>query len=432
MTDRGGSSTRIDVRTKRGLLMALLAVVVVAALVGFALRRPHIAASSPSVDGGARGVPDGDACEPSLTRSELERSLSLGTEFLVAHQREAGNFDYLYDWKAKTYAADDSEVRQAGALWGLALIAQFEGPPHAPGALRPALERALRFFDDRAGTTKAGSRFPTYAVEGRAHDSGGIGMAALVTLAVIDYVRSLPRDEQSAIDLWTSRANAHVAYLLESRDDQGLWLRRYSYDGGAAFGPHTPYFDGEALLALVKAMKYLGRDDLAPIVKAAAAVGHRINVEEALAADPDSDMTKGYYQWSSMAFYELATSKWSSDAPYGEWLLSLADWMLDVHRVLDRQRNTGYAYEGLVPAYAWAETIGDARRSAKYACAIHRGLGNLLSWQVGHPRASALGPSDDPKAIGGVQNHASEPQLRIDVTQHQMHATILALRHLVR
>ena len=133
-----------------------------------------------------------------------------------------------------------------------------------------------------------------------------------------------------------------------------------------------------------------------------------------------------------MAFYELATSKWSGDAPYGEWLLSLADWMLDVHRVLDRQRNTGYAYEGLVPAYAWAGKIGDARRVAKYSCAIHRGLQGLLAWQVGHPRASALGPSDDPKAIGGVQNHESEPGLRIDVTQHQMHATMLALRHLFR
>ncbi|MBN9163223.1 MAG: hypothetical protein J0I07_19810 [Myxococcales bacterium] len=418
--------------TRRGLIVASLAVLAAVVFVGVAVRKQHVAGPSPNASDAARGLLDGGACQLSLTRAELETSLTLGTEFLVAHQREAGNFDYLYDWKAKTYAADDSEVRQAGALWGLALIAQFEGPPRAPASLGPALEKGLRFFDGRAGTTKAGGRFPTYSVEGRPRDSGGLGMAALVTLSVIDYVRSLPPDDRSAIDLWTSRANAYVAYLVESRDDQGLWFRKYDYDGGAASGPHSSYYDGEALLALVKAMKYLGRDDLAPIVKKAAAAGHRVNVQQALAADPDSDTTKGYYQWSSMAFYELATSKWSSDAPYGEWLLSLADWMLDVHGVLGRQRNTGYAYEGLIPAYAWAEKTGDARRSAKYACAIHQGLGNLLSWQVGHPRASALGPIDDPKATGGVQNHASEPDLRIDVTQHQMHATILALRHLFR
>lgn len=32
-------------------------------------------------------------------------------------------------------------------------------------------------------------------------------------------------------------------------------------------------------------------------------------------------------------------------------------------------------------------------------------------------------------AIGGVQNHRSESALRIDVTQHQMHAVVLARRY---
>ncbi|MBX3205700.1 MAG: hypothetical protein KF764_11575 [Labilithrix sp.] len=412
--------------TRRDLIVASLAVAAAAVTARLVVRSQRTDPPSPIA------VADGAACASAVTRAELETSLTLGTEFLVAHQRDAGNFDYLYDWKARTYSADDNEVRQAGALWGLALIAQHEGPPRAPASLRPALEKGLRFFDERAGTTSAGGRFPTYDVEGTASDSGGVGMAALVTLAAIDFVRGLPRDDERAIELWTSRANAYVAYLVESRDDDGLWRGKYRYDGGAAFGGRSPYSDGEALLALVKAMKYLGRDDLAPIVKKAAAAGHRVHVEQALAKDPDSDTTKGFYQWSSMAFYELATSSWGGDAPYGEWLLSLADWVLDVHRVLDRQRNTGYAFEGIVSAYAWAERIGDARRVAAYSCAIHRGLMRLLAWQVGHPRASALGPSDDPKAIGGVQNHAIEPDLRIDVTQHQMHATALTLRHVVR
>ena len=94
-----------------------------------------------------------------------------------------------------------------------------------------------------------------------------MGMAALVALSIIDYVRGLPRGDAGASEQWTSRANEYIAYLVESRDDEGLWFGRYRYDGGAAFGSHSPYSDGEALLALVKAMKYLGRDDLAPIVE---------------------------------------------------------------------------------------------------------------------------------------------------------------------
>jgi len=35
-------------------------------------------------------------------------------------------------------------------------------------------------------------------------------------------------------------------------------------------------------------------------------------------------------------------------------------------------------------------------------------------------------------AIGGVQNHRRESPLRLDVTQHQMHAVILARRYVYK
>jgi UDP-N-acetylmuramoyl-tripeptide--D-alanyl-D-alanine ligase len=371
------------------------------------------------------------SCPVTVTKAELVKSVELGTRYVLAHQRESGNFDYIYDWKAKTYANEDSDVRQAGALWALALLQQFEGPPKAPPELRPALEKGLLFFDKAAAETPRGGRYPVYAAEGSdSPGTGGVGTAALLTLAVVDYLRGLPPDAKAERDLWTARSSSYIKFLVDSRDDKGLWYGKFHYDGGAAFSAHSPYSDGEALLALVLAMKYLGREDLAPVVEKAAERGHRVNIEEALAQKADSDTTKGFYQWSSMAYYELSTSKWGKNAPYGDWLLALADWMLDVHRVIEKPRNTGYAYEGLVSAYAWAKEKGDTARTSKYECAIHRGLANLMSWQVGHPRAADLGPSDDPKALGGVQNHKTEPGLRIDVTQHQMHATMLAIHHL--
>jgi UDP-N-acetylmuramoyl-tripeptide--D-alanyl-D-alanine ligase len=239
----------------------------------------------------------------------------------------------------------------------------------------------------------------------------------------------MPPDAKAAHDRGADRAKAYVDFLVRSRQPGGLWFGKYRYDDGTAFGEHSSYSDGEALLALVTAMKVLGRDDLTPTVKQAAEVGHKVNIVEALAKEPDSDVTKGYYQWSSMAFYELATSDAGKDGPYGDWLLALADWILDVHHVLEKPKNTGYAFEGIVSAYAWAKAKGDPR-TAKLECAIHRGLSSLMSWQIGHPRATGLGASDDPKALGGVQNGKSDPGLRIDVTQHQMHATMFALRHL--
>jgi hypothetical protein len=54
----------------------------------------------------------------------------------------------------------------------------------------------------------------------------------------------------------------------------------------------------------------------------------------------------------------------------------------------------------------------------------------LTSWQVGHPLADKLRTGDGkaeahPRARGGIQNHAYESTLRIDVAQHQLHAALL-------
>ena len=104
----------------------------------------------------------------------------------------------------------------------------------------------------------------------------------------------------------------------------------------------------------------------------------------------------------------------------------------DVHKTLTRLKNTGYAYEGIIHAYELARLRKDATRAAKYRCVIDFGLERLLSWQVGSPYANRYASgaeAGDRLALGGVQNGATESGLRIDVTQHQMHATVLARRY---
>ncbi|MBX3232048.1 MAG: hypothetical protein KIT84_19965 [Labilithrix sp.] len=379
-----------------------------------------------------------EECGARVTKEELERSVAIGTQFMIAHQKPAGNFDYEYDWKTKQYSNDDNSARQSGALWGLSLLHAFAGADKASPELEAALGRGLAYFDDASRTTQDGWRYPVYpagedgGADGGATGSAPIGTAALVTLAVLDYVRSLPASDQVERPRWAKRADEYVGFLATSIRKDGTWPGEYRFETGAGAGAHSPYSDGEALLALVTAMKYHGRDDLRPVILRAAIEGHRVNVEQARAKNADSATTKGYYQWSSMAYYELATSAMGEapDAPpYGEWLMDLADWIIDVHRIVGRPRNTGYAYEGIVSALAWAKAKKDPRAD-KLACTTHRGLSNLLGWQVGHPRADKLGATDDPKAVGGVQNHATESPLRIDVVQHQMHATMLAIEHL--
>jgi hypothetical protein len=361
-------------------------------------------------------------CSTVITRATLDRSLELGTRFMLAHQRSEGNFDYEYDWREKNYSDDDNEVRQAGALWGLALIEQAR-PSHE---LEAAIEKGIAFFEGYGAENERGERCIAYP--GKAEP--GIGTVALMALTYIDYLSAkgaaIPAERRAEHQ---RRLDAYLKELRAAINPDGLWFGSYDPHTCAPRGAASPYSDGEALLALVKAAKYAAKTELWSLALHAADTGHRSNVEQALAKDPDSDTTKAYYQWSTMAFYELALNGSPDTAHFGDYVLALADWEIDVHQTLTRQRNTGYAYEGLIPAYDWARRRGDSARTAKYCCVIDLALERLISWQVGGPLSTSFTAAVDPNdhdAIGGVQNERDEPALRIDVTQHQMHALILA------
>jgi len=404
---------------RRSLLLGLLALfVVVAAGLGFRFGEGvyvRVLLESPS----------SGKCQHELTRPVLERSLALGTKFLLAHQKPAGNFDYEYDWRERRFTDDDNETRQAGALWGVSLLYQTRKTPE----LAAAVERGLAFFDEhsRAVGKVRCSVYPGSPV-------GHSGTIALVALAYIEYLRAEPPLTTEQRSLHEQRLDQYLEMLLASVNADGVWFGDYDIKSCKPRGEHSSYSDGEALLALTKAAKYLGRRQYVGPVMLSAAAGKRINVQEARAADPDSDITKGYYQWSSMAFYEIATSDFPHAEDYPAAVLDLADWVIDVHKILTRNRNTGYAYEGIIHAYALAQKQKDAARTAKYGCVIDIGMQRLVGWQVGGPTPTRFTSTStsDAKAIGGVQNSAYDAPLRIDVTQHQMHATQLALEYVYR
>lgn len=367
--------------------------------------------------------PGRGSCQKHLNRPVLDASIKLGTRFLLAHQRPEGNFDYEYDWQTRQLSDDDQETRQVGALWGLTLLYQEDKRPE----LAAAIERALSFFDEHSREVK-GLRCLVYP----GSSSGRAGTIALMALSYIEYLRAAPAlasDERRRLE---ARLDQYLRMLSASMHPSGLWYGDYDLKTCKPLGDPSSYSDGEALLALVKAAKYVGKRDLLPTIMSAAAAGKRINIDEALAKNADSDVTKGYYQWSSMAFYELATSDFPDTSQYGDAVLRLADWVIDVHQILTRTRNTGYAYEGIIHAYALAKQRHDSVREAKYGCVIDLGLEHIMTWQVGGPltnRFTGSASPDDAQARGGVQNAAFEPALRVDVTQHQMHATQLARQY---
>lgn len=350
-----------------------------------------------------------EAYTPVLSTQELEDSLNVGTQFLLNHQKEAGNFDYEYDFSTGTLTEDDNQVRQAGALWGLATIYQ-NNPTDEMAA---AIEKGLNYFKTNSVLGESG-RYIVYPGD----SEGSTGTMALVVLTLVDYLRTEGSNPSYESDL-----EEYLSFLLSLRKENGQFSSSYDFETGEGTKAPSPYFDGEALLATVSAAKYQSHSELAEDLEESAENMYEDYVEEALEDDPDSAETKGFYQWGSMAFYELYTSEWSKK-DYANWTIDMAYWMVDTHDVLGRSKNTGYAYEGLIVAYELAHLTENKKAQDKLAAVVDEGLNKLTLWQV-TPTDTA-----DPLAIGGIRNETSGTTLRIDTTQHQMHAVILALKYL--
>ncbi len=369
-----------------------------------------------------------EANEKRIAPAAIDAALLLGRRYMVCSQRDSGNFVYEYNWLRQLPVPGDSQVRQAGSLWGLTVVHQARPSPQS--AL--AIEKGLDFFARHGKTLDDGRVMLVYPGE----ESGRSGSMALLALAHIDYLRTL--DKSGKRTRLLRDLDGYMHFLLSLRDGVGAFYSEYDYVDGKAHGKPSPYVDGEALLALVKAARYIeGYDLLQGLAKESAEIMYNYHVVEARAQVEDSDLTKGFYQWGSMAFYELSRSGWSHTDHYAERVIDLAHWMIDTHEVLDRRRNTAYAFEGIIHAWALARERGDVESQKKFADAIDKGLHRIMRMQVGGPFAGEneflrAHPTTDPRALGGVMNGMGEPVLRIDVTQHQLHALILARRFLYR
>ncbi len=356
-----------------------------------------------------------------LDREIVLKSLLLGKKFLLRNQRPEGNFNYAYDFLDPDFnAGNDSPVRQAGALWGLSLINEFE----ASFQTKVAIEKGIRFFERKSRKITNGS-----LINYRGGGSGRTGTVALVSLSIIDYMRSANFEAEDK-PYYYSLLNNYLTLLISLKTDDNRIHKQYQTNDGKGVGGPSPYFDGETLLALTKAKKYLDYPIPKEKILNMAGAMYKAYVTEARKEDPDSKLTKGFFQWGSMSFYEIYTAGW--DDSYAEKTIELSHWMIDVHKTLIRTKNTAYAYEGMISGWELARITDDAWSQKKIGAVIDFGLDKLIRWQVGNPKQNIFLRNNPPKtelALGGVMNERNGPLLRIDVTQHQSHALILALKY---
>jgi hypothetical protein len=372
-----------------------------------------------------------------MSREDLEASYELGQDFLINWQLEGGNFRYMYDWFTGDWVEDDHQVRQAGSLWGIATCYRYRPTEKA----RKALDLGIRFwFKNTVDGPSEGTLNLRYPGDHRT-DSGTI---ALVSLALVEYLKTdAPMDAEWRTEI-EAKLDGYLAMLQWMQLDSGHISKRYDHRKKRKHPGASPYYDGESLLAMTKAARQLGKSHLVPTIERAARAMAETYTVSSWKKDIDSKNTKGFFQWGCMSFVEYYLAQWKDYELFGDVALSLGWWMDKTHRTLSRRRNHAYAIEGVLSAWRIAHLRNDHEAETDLLFTMDRSLYKLSSWQIGGPLAKnnrylQKHGKDDPMSKGGVMNaerRAKRPkpvrqdvahQLRIDVTQHQMHAVTMSL-----
>ncbi len=360
----------------------------------------------------------------------LQESLDLGLNFLLGCQQEDGQMRYLLPLDGSPAPQDRHQVREAGGIWGRALYLHrpVEGCP-VRATQRQAIWVALEGgVTAMAATSRQrwGRRWPVPAQA----TSGMLGTAALHGLALVEMLA-----QPDCPDRWRFEQLLEelLAFVVSCRCDTGRFHARYDLHSGQPSRDPSPYYDGEALLLLARTARLLGRIEYRVPASQAGDAMYEAYAAAAINGRQRSDLCKGFYQWGSLAFHELQGLA-PEENRWQQRTLAMADWILSVHEVLSRRRNTAYAFEGLITAWRLARLQGDDAQCTRLRRAVEQGLARLAGWQLGSSlQLQALQRQCPwaPAGLGGVLSAPDDPVLRIDTTQHQMHALLLAERHLL-
>ena len=361
-----------------------------------------------------------------VERTLLVQSLEAARAYYLNQQLPQGNFVYARDIVSNESYEDDNQVRQAGALWGLACLNRDR--PTNPS--RRAVVRGLDFFFRNSTPLRMGHTAPVYPGTSVVKT----GTAALVCLAITELWRGQENYMTGAgRGLYDSWLSIYLDYLRAMEMDDGSWGGKYHITSNQREPIASPYYDGETLLAYCRAARYMGRKELIPRIEAAAPLLAARYTVDAWKKNLDSEETKGFFQWGCMAFAEYVEAEWKQADLIADAATALAYWQLYEYEAHTKDGNTAYAVEGLLGVYKIARLQGKTQLMTQIRTVVEDILSHIVTWQVGGPAEKANPflaelPVKAPGVQGGIMSSKDSGKVRIDIVQHQVHAMLMALK----
>ena len=234
---------------------------------------------------------------PEITRTNLIQAIEMARAYYLNHQKVDGNFIYAMDISNGEMIDKDNQVRQAGALWGLACLNRdrFNEPN------RRALLLGIDFFASRVAPLQNGEKCFIYPNDSTINT----GTVALFALTLIEYLHGQKNFiDEKLRQKYTELLDIHLSFLRSMEMEDGSWAHNYNPEANTKPFNSSPYYDGEALLAYCKAARYLDRTDLMDRINSAIPKLIAKYTVKAWEKELESEEAKGFYQWGCMAFAE--------------------------------------------------------------------------------------------------------------------------------
>ena len=155
---------------------------------------------------------------PKLTPEILEKSLQEKSIYYINNQTEEGNFVYEYHILTnQPLMHRDNQVRQAGALWGAALLYNYNRNPE----LRKVVEKGIHCFSNLVKENDKGK----YVVYDET-ELGSTGTQALFILTCLEYLNTLPEKDTSKL-IYERQLREYLNFLLSLKQENHHFHEKY-------------------------------------------------------------------------------------------------------------------------------------------------------------------------------------------------------------
>lgn len=352
------------------------------------------------------------------TQADLASTIADGVDWIITAQEADGHFKYEYEPFEDRYLRGDNIVRQAGTF--SVLTEAYKYQLHKDPTLSDAIEKSIGYFA-QMNLNEESDHGGFWCIKNSVRASTcDLGSASLMLVGLLNYIEAEPDQARR----YENTIEKYLAFIKAAKFPDRGFSQRYYVDDGFS-DEESPFFNGEAMLALVRYYRYQPDEEI------------KTMFEETFQYLEVQEHESPLYLWIMAALKDMQ-ALWSSDS----YVTYAQEFTKERLESLVRKHGTSQNYcaplEGLVSAYVvleqgetsdtfmnWLHNEIEYWISQTASLQLHRTSPYRVSFVGGQLRLKKTPNSEI--AHGGFLTSEQTTTQRIDFTQHCVSAHLQKL-----